>query len=177
MSGPWKHYFWNVAFGEVENCQISEFCSILTAPPPKKSDTFTAFICCWGILHELDAVFLLSGWMTAYCWRSNIGSVITHGCGYSQDPFICKHKHVILYWWDHRRECTQNDTEEECEHSPAYWFGVWLRVCSREGLFHPGEDTCCERYTLTHASDTRRPLKVHPSLRRVKTSDSWTSAL
>lgn len=111
-----------------------------------------------------------SGWMTAFCWRSNVGSVIMRGCGYSRDPFICKYKHVILYWWDHRRECSQNDTDEECERSPAYRFGVWLRVCSREGFFHPGEDTCCERYTLTHESDTRRPLKVHPSLRRVETS-------
>lgn len=23
------------------------------------------------------------------------------GCGHSQDPFIFKHKHIILYWWDH----------------------------------------------------------------------------
>lgn len=139
-------------------------------PPSNKSDRFTEFICWRGTSHELDAVFLLPEWMTAHCWRSNAGSVVMRGCGYSRDPFICKYKHVILYWWDHRRECTQNDTEEECERSPVYRFGVCLRVCSREGLFHPGEDTCWERYTLTHASGTRRPLKVRPSLRRVKTS-------
>lgn len=115
--------------------------------------------------------------MTAYCWRSNVGSVIMCGCGYTRDPFICKYKHVILCWWDHRRECTQNDTDEECERSPACPLGVWLRVCLTESLFHPGEDTCCERYTLTHVSDTRRPLKVHPRLRRLKTSQIYSSML
>lgn len=53
------------------------------------------------------------------------------GCGYSRDPFICKHKHVILYWWDHHMECSQNDTEKECEHSPA---SVWcVTACLLDG--------------------------------------------
>lgn len=31
------------------------------------------------------------------------------GCGYPWGHFICMYKHIILYWWDQCRECTQSD--------------------------------------------------------------------
>lgn len=51
-----------------------------------------------------------------------------------------------LYWWDHHRERTQNETEKECERSPA---SLWCVSVRCEGSF-TRERTPAVRDTRSH---------------------------